>query len=61
VAQSAEAGHVRVADPGPAENGSERLSIELQGVARPRDRADVDDTIDMMGGEQTEELSDRPD
>ena len=60
VSQSPQTGHVLVPNPGATQNGSERLATELRVVTRPRNGAYVDDTIDAVGGEQTNELVDRP-
>jgi hypothetical protein len=59
VPQSAQTGHVLVSNPGATQNGIERLTIELRVVARSGNRADIDHTIDAVGGEQTDEFVDR--
>jgi hypothetical protein len=60
VSQSSQTGHVRIPNVGAAQNARERLAIELRVVARSRNGADVDDAIDAVSGEQTDELIDRP-
>ena len=56
VSQSTETGHVRVPNAGVSQSGRERLAIELRVVARSRNGADVDDAIDIVSGEQPDEL-----
>jgi hypothetical protein len=59
MSQSAQAGEMRILHPGSLERAGQRRTIELRIVTRSWNGADVNDTIDAVGGEQTDELVDR--
>jgi len=60
MSQSAEAGDMRVLDPGATEGARQRVTTELRVVSRPWNCPNVDDAIDAVGGEQAKEFLDRP-
>jgi hypothetical protein len=49
---------VRVSNAGATQSGSEQFTTELRVVARSGNCAYVDETVDAMGGEQTDDLAD---
>ena len=58
--QAAQSRHVRVMHPGAMEGRRQLASIELRVVSRSRDRAHVDDPLDGVRLQQTDEVGYRP-
>jgi hypothetical protein len=56
--QPAQSRHVPVVNPSAMESRRQLVSIELRIVARPRDRADVNDPSDAMCPEKSDEVLD---
>ena len=56
--QSAQAGRVRISNARAAQSRSQQVTTELRVVARSGNRAYVDETVDAVGREQTDELAD---
>src|SRR5687767_13125298 len=59
VAQSAQPSHMRVPHPNSTKGGRQQVATELRVVTRSWNRSDIDDAVDAVGLEQTDELVDR--
>ncbi len=60
VSQSAQTRHMRVPHSGCTQGTAEQVAVELRVVTRSWNGADVNDTFDVVGREQTDEFVDGP-